>query len=482
MSQPPNTTPYKKGDFIGQKYEVFAKLGSGGFGIVYLVYSHETKSVYALKTFRDEYMEDEATRERFRKEARLWVDLERHPYLVRAYAVDEVKGRLYIAMEHIADDGRGLNTLEGYLRRSPPGLAQSLRWSIQFCYGMEYAYSRGIRAHRDIKPANIMISQDKTVKITDFGLAGILSTSGGFSGLRLSVEQGGIGLSGQTMEGTSFGTPTHMPPEQFTDAASCDETSDIYAFGVVLYQMTSGGNLPFLASLPRNDSEEEMRRFWKTMQRLHSESSLPRLDSPAFPVVRRCLEKKRSKRLQSFRELRSELESFLRSQTGEVVKPPETKALEAWEWVNKGYSLNCLGLHEEAIPCFDRALEIEPRDALAWFNKGISLNRLDRNEGAIPCYDRALEIDPRDADAWTNRGYSLIRLGHHEKAISCFDRALDIDPRSALARFMMAMAEEGLGRKHDAVRSYRQFLASGSAQDALYIEYANQRLQVLEGE
>jgi serine/threonine protein kinase len=174
----PHAVGYKKGDFIGPKYEVYNVLGVGGFGVVYLVYSREMKSVYALKTFRDEYLEDPQTRDRFRKEAQVWIDLERHPNLVRASFIDEISGRLFIALEYIAPDEHGLNSLEGYLRYTPPDLAQNLRWSIQFCHGMEYAYSKGIRAHRDIKPANIMISQDKAVKISDFGLAGVIGTSG----------------------------------------------------------------------------------------------------------------------------------------------------------------------------------------------------------------------------------------------------------------------------------------------------------------
>jgi serine/threonine protein kinase len=183
---------YKKGDVIGQKYEVYDVLGKGGFGIVYLVYSQQTGLVYALKTFQDKFLSDALRRERFRKEASVWVDLERHPYLVKAHWVDEVAGRLFIAMEHIAPGEDGLNTLEGYLQHRPPDLAQSLRWAIQFCYGMEYAYSRGIRCHRDIKPSNIMVSQDKTVKITDFGLAGVLVPAQAMSGIRSSVQQGRI--------------------------------------------------------------------------------------------------------------------------------------------------------------------------------------------------------------------------------------------------------------------------------------------------
>jgi len=77
---PPKREKFKKGDFIGQKYEVYDVLGEGGFRIVYLVYSHETKSVYALKTFRDAYLADKQTRDRFRKEAQVWIDLEKHPF------------------------------------------------------------------------------------------------------------------------------------------------------------------------------------------------------------------------------------------------------------------------------------------------------------------------------------------------------------------------------------------------------------------
>jgi len=445
-------TPYKKGDFIGQKYEVYGVLGRGGFGVVYLVYSHETQSVYALKTFRDEYLADADARERFRREAGVWVELERHPYLVRASFVDEISGRLYIGLEYMAPDERGLNTLEGYLRRQPPDLAQSLRWGIQFCHGMEHAYRKGVRSHRDIKPANIMISQDRTVKITDFGLAGAVDSSGGVGGTGLSVKGGRVGFSGQTMEGAGFGTPTHMPPEQFSDASGCDERSDIYAFGVVLYQMATGGKLPFMAPLPRGSSQPEMMRYWQEMHRLHSASPVPKVDSSVYPIIQRCLDKDPAGRYQSFQELRSDLEPLLKRETQEVVRPPKGRRLEAWEWRNKGASLANLGRLEEAIRCYDRALEIDPQLVMAWNNRGVSLRRLGRPEEAIRCYDRALEIDPQHASAWINKGASLCRLGRHEEAIRCCDRALEIDPQFAMAWINKAASFSSLGRLEEAIR------------------------------
>jgi serine/threonine protein kinase len=239
---------FGQGDLIGYDYEVKRVIGEGGFGVVYLVYWHATGNVLALKTFRDEFLADQEVRQHFRREASIWIELGRHPYLVHAYLVTEISGRLYIAMEYVAPNEEGLNSLDGYLEKQPPDLAQSLRWAVQICYGMEYAYSKGVRAHRDLKPANIMITQDLTAKITDFGIAGV-SSEGlvmGAAGLNVQTEE--PGLSGRTRIGTGMGTPTHMAPEQFANAAGCDERSDIYSFGIVLYQMVTGGYRSFLCT------------------------------------------------------------------------------------------------------------------------------------------------------------------------------------------------------------------------------------------
>ena len=440
--------PYKKGDFIGQRYEVYGIIGKGGFGVVYLVYSidsHGTGEVHALKTFQDQFLVDQEVRKRFHKEASVWVELGRHPYLVHAYFVDEISGRLYIDMEYIAPNKEGLNSLDGYLLLQQPDLAQSLRWAIQICYGMEYAYSKGVRAHRDLKPANIMITQERIAKITDFGLAGVLREfpSMGAAGL------GASGLSGQTMLGTGFGTPTHMAPEQFDNAAGCDERSDIYSFGVVLYQMATGGQVPF--PIPTGAD-------WQVVRQLHRESPVPQLDSPLLPIIQRCLEKSPEKRYQTFKEVRNNLEPLLQHETGEVIIPPQSKELEAWEWSNKGVSLAHLSRHEESIFCFDKALALDPCSANAWMNKGSSLNSLGRNEESILCFDKALALGPRNAAAWTNKGNSLSSLGRDEEAILCFDKALELDLRNAAAWTNKGGSLHRLGRDEEAIRCFDKAL------------------------
>jgi serine/threonine protein kinase len=417
---------YKKGDVIGETYQVLDILGMGGFGVVYYVFSHESMMGSALKILRDEFIGNPAVEERFMKEAQVWVDLDAHPYLVKAYRVNKISEQLCIEMEKISPDEDGLNSLEGYLQQRPPNLTQSLRWAIQFCYGMEYVYSTGIRAHRDIKPSNIMITQEKTVKISDFGLAGVLSKPVSGSTINLNIREGRIGLSWQTLEGESFGTPTYMAPEQYTDAAKCDERSDIYSFGVVLYQMATGGKLPFLASLPKDETQDQMIYFWREMYKLHCYKQIPRVHSPLFPTIQRCLEKAPDDRYQSFKELREDLEQILLRSSGEVVNPPDLKELDFWSWNNKGLSLHQLGRLKEAIECYDRAIMMEPRWQAPWINKGSTLADLGHHEEAIECLDKAIEINPQRKGAWVNKGTILAEIGRYMEAIECYDKAIEI--------------------------------------------------------
>jgi tetratricopeptide (TPR) repeat protein len=217
------------------------------------------------------------------------------------------------------------------------------------------------------------------------------------------------------------------------------------------------------------------------MYLLHSEASVPKLNYPLFPVIQRCLEKQPNKRYQTFKELRADLEPLLKRQTGETVRQPELKELEAWEWCNKGVSLNSLGRLDESIRFFDKAIEINPRYAEAWNNKGISLHRLGRFDEAIRCYDKAIEINPRQAEVWCNKGLSLSGLGRFAEAIRCCDEALEANLLDGTAWFIKALAEDKLGFGRDAATSYRKFIELAPSQYDEYIEFARQRLREVEG-
>lgn len=441
--------PYQKGDFIGQQYRILEILGKGGFGIVYLVYSMESGNFYAMKTFLDEFVTDPEVRKRFHQEASIWVELGCHPYLVRANFVEEISGRLYIGMEYVVPNQEGVNSLEGYLRRRTPDPAQSLRWAIQICLGMEYAFSRGVRAHRDLKPANIMIGQDKIAKVTDFGLAGVVADKLEMHVVSLDPRIATPGVSVHTIAGAGFGTPTHMAPEQFDNAAGCDERSDIYSFGVMLYQMVAG-RLPFFANGQDN--------FWHAMSKLHHEASLPRLDSPLFDILQRCLEKIPERRYQTFQDVRNDLALLLQSRYGEEIIPPPLVEREAWEWINKAFCHSNLGQHQAALECCDQALARNPRNAQAWNNKGGTLQQLDRRQDALRCFDQSMELDPGNALTWANKSTCLDSLGHHDDATRCLDKALELDPNNASIIYNKGVRLIDLGQIDEAISFFDRAL------------------------
>ena len=429
---------YKKGEMIGTQYEVLGVLGVGGFSVVYLVYSHDNHQTYALKTLRDQFLRDEETRQQFRLEAKLWIHLERHPHIVAANFIDELGGRLYIGMEYIAPNEEGLNSLECYISRRPPDLPQSLRWGVQICHGMEYAHERGIRCHRDLKPANIMITQDRVVKITDFGFADVIDASRARRRFEITARR----RRTAEQEQSGFGTPAYMPPEQFRNAARCDERSDIYSFGVVLYQMAGHGRLPFqeATAAARRQTAGHM---WREMHRLHTEAPIPPLATPLFPVIQRCLQKEPSKRYQTFRELRIDLDGLMLRVTGEKITPQKTEELEAWELYNKAFSLASLGQLEEAIGYYEKVTQLEPNHTNAWNNKGVCYKKQGKVQEALKCYDMAIEADWHNASAWNNKGNLLTSIGRHTEAIVQFNRAIEADPSNESAWLSKAMAESG---------------------------------------
>jgi uncharacterized membrane protein YccF (DUF307 family)/Tfp pilus assembly protein PilF len=144
-------------------------------------------------------------------------------------------------------------------------------------------------------------------------------------------------------------------------------------------------------------------------------------------------------------------------------------------WNCKGHALSSLHRYEEAIDCFDKALEIDSRRPSAWSNKGASLAGLGRYEAAILCFNKALEIDPSEAVVWSLKGQSLGILCRDEEAIQCYDKAVELDPHGANPWYHKALLEDKLGRSTRAAYSYQQFLAFAPAEAITQIEQARKR-------
>ena len=448
----------EKENLLKQKFRIHKVLHEDTFSITHLVYSEEHKTVYALRTFKDAYLQDKETIEAFTRHAIKLVQLGSHPFIVETHFIEEINRKPYLAMEHIAPGEFGLNSLQDYLENQPPDFMQTVQWAIQFCLGMEHMYAMGIDNHGNITPLNILISQDKIVKICNSGLAKVLSKSNRLPKIKLDFEAGKIGFSVQTKKGICLGTPTHMSPEHFTDITKCDIRSDIYSFGVVLYQLASGGILPFLAQFPVDDTEQEIERFYHAMLILHSRSLPTKLFSSLFPIIIHCLEKEPDKRYKTFKELRHQLEALYTEQAGESYNPLEISSLESSQWINKGAGLAEVENFQEALLCFDKALESDHRYVPALKYKAQCLFKMHQFDQAIDYYSKVIEIDPQDSVLWNDKGYCFHSMHRYEEALLCFSKAMDLDPHYFVALINKGASLEAMGLFFDAIMCYDKLL------------------------
>ena len=387
---------------IENNYEI-RDIKQGGFGIVYLCYDHQNEKPIAIKTFQSKYLNSRKSRDDFTKEALTWIRLDKHKNIAKAYCVREIDDHLCALVECV-----GGGDLGDWLYTKKLDLPLILNLAIQFCNGMEYSYMKMGLIHRDIKPGNILITQDKTVKITDFGLA---------KTLELESEEITVPSDLSYIPSGIAGTYPYMAPEQFT-GQNIDTRTDIYSFGIVLYQMVTN-------SYPYSN-----KYSWKEMHQ--KESPIPikqNIPDEIKIIIAKCLEKEPHKRFQNFSELKMELSKIYFDLTGEMIIEESPSELESWELTNKAGSLCTLKMYKESIVYCEKALEINSKYADAWVIKGVALNYLSEYQEAILYFNRALEINPNNNEAWVNKGNSLEKSGNHIEAVACYDKAIDIDPK-----------------------------------------------------
>jgi Tol biopolymer transport system component/predicted Ser/Thr protein kinase len=283
-------------------YIITRELGRGGMGVVYLATDERLDRPVAIKALPPELAEDPARLERFEREARTLATLN-HPNLAGIYGVEEQEGSRYLILEFV--DGE---TLEERLDRGPMPLEDALELVVQIAAGVEAAHEAGI-VHRDLKPANIVITPDGVAKVLDFGLARIDESGSSSTG---AVNQDADTLAATrspppspqnspTIAGAILGTAAYMSPEQ-ARGRRVDKRSDIWSFGVVLYEMLAGQS-PFRGETA-SDSIGAV---------LHKKLDLDRLPAETPDHVRRvlarCLERDKNLRYRDIGDVRIELQS-----------------------------------------------------------------------------------------------------------------------------------------------------------------------------
>jgi serine/threonine protein kinase len=420
------------GQVSSQRYRIL-EIKKGGFGIVYIA-EDERGIKKAIKTFQARLLWSNADRERFSREALTWVMLDRHPNIVTLEYITDIEGFQCLVLELIAG-----GDLAGLLEKGPLSVEKALELALQFCDGMAYANKKLGIVHRDIKPANCLLSREGTLKVTDFGLARSFGQA--------AEESQGLSALGASDKHTMLGgTPRFMAPEQFHSDALLDVRTDVYAFGIMLYQMLTG-DLP----LKGNAAQEYFLGNRAT-------SNLP---EGIKRLILRCVEPQREKRPANFEEARKEIESLYQSLTGKISPHPRDPdpITDAAFFCNKGLSLKNLGRHEEAMSCYDRGLAIDPTDSVIWFNKGLALREKGRHEESIACYDQGLKGNSRYSPLWQGKGLSLSNLGRYEEALTCCDQGLEIDPRDSAIWCIKGVAFGKMSRNQEAVACFDRGLA-----------------------
>ena len=225
MTSPAGRKAFAKGTTLAGKYTILAELGRGGMGEVYLAQDTSLDRKVAVKLLPEEMYQDPTARSRFIREAKAAAALD-HPYICSIHEVGETENRLFFAMEYVPG-----KTLRDKISEGPLPLKQALPIAEEIAEALQVAHDKGM-IHRDIKPANIMLMEKGHAKVMDFGLAKQVR----IAGKERSLADITVTL---TDEGLAPGTPAYMSPEQLQGEA-LDQRSDIFSFGIVLYEMLSG--------------------------------------------------------------------------------------------------------------------------------------------------------------------------------------------------------------------------------------------------
>jgi serine/threonine protein kinase len=275
--------PFKEGEQVGS-YRIIERLGRGGMATVFKAYHANLDRFVAIKVLHPAFMEDETFLARFEREAKVVAKLE-HPNIIPIYDYSEHNGHPYLVMKYVEGE-----TLKARLKNRPLTPEEGVEIIQAVGDGLAYAHDQGI-LHRDIKPSNVMIAADSHIFLTDFGLARIASA-------------GESTLSSDMM----IGTPQYISPEQAMGKRDLDAGTDIYSFGVLIYELVVG-QVPFTADTP----------FSIVHDHIYTPLPMPRTVNPNVPeVIERLLLKSLAKeRTDRFDTVNEMVKAFRQAIRGE---------------------------------------------------------------------------------------------------------------------------------------------------------------------
>lgn len=370
------------GKRIINRYEIFG-VREGGFGIVFFTRDVESGQEYAIKTYKPEFAQDLLSIEEFKTETEFWIKLDPHPNIIRAHFLEIFEDLPYLFLEYVNGDAPSLR--DRLKRIGKFDLQNVVSLAYQVCLAMEHANQKGEIAHLDLKPENLLITQHNLLKVTDFGLA-----------RRIRVTHGRYPRQ-------ESGSWPYVPPERF-QGKSEDSRSDIYALGVILYEMLKG-ELPYPFKLSKKPKEayRQLESFHAKggmqgiVEKLYDKGDQEQETSRISKILGTCLESDLRDRFPNFTRLRKLLE----------------------------YTFN-MG-NSDAAP-----IEFDKR------KRALSLFKIGRTGEALAIYNQLLIEDPTAADVWLDVGRIYLEIGDKKEAFRFLHEALTLNSTLVEAKQLLS--------------------------------------------
>lgn len=326
---------FTQGLVLAEFFEISEKAREGGMGDVFFCRDKRDNKFYVLKTS----INRPENQELFRKECLTVLGLWKHPYVAYSKTIVSDKERYYIVMDFIGKQpynleqpvqGETLSKVMSSVKIEPK---QALIWAIQFCQGMQFLYQSGIETHKDIKPDNILITPENNIKITDFGLAGL--------------EKKG-------------GTVGYRAPEYFKNGESLTVQSDIYSFGLVLYQMLNGGK-----TLPHATVWDENTKEFEKLNVADIKTS------HCLEIITKCLAESPKDRYKDFYQLEMDITSYLKKEFPEFTFPKTTtEKMTEVDYFLKGLGYYYINEKLWSFLLLSLAIFEDPKMAEAYYYRG----------------------------------------------------------------------------------------------------------------
>jgi serine/threonine protein kinase len=390
-------SPFSIGDIVNHRYQIKELIGRGGMGVVYKVYDTLLNEDIALKVLLPSLMRSKDALERFQNEAKVSLKLS-HANIVRVRDLGATENVKFITMELL----EGINLREWMLiqknRNAQVGIGEAITFVKQICEGLNYAHK--FTVHRDIKPENIMVLRSLKIKITDFGIARLLTP---------------VKFASTVM---SAGTAYYMAPEQNLASGTIDARADIFSVGVIFYELLTG-RIP-------------IGRF-KLPSKLRSE-----LTDQIDAVITKALEPDPNDRYGTIYEMLKDILIVQEKMKSYIAKQKRELAKERGE--------------DEV------AVQLEP-DFFVYFELGVKFQKQGQYELAIEQYRKAIEMEYNYAKTHNNLASVYFLMGKYNEAIKEYREAIDIKPDYAEAYYNLGMVYEAMKDFDQAIDNFKMVVS-----------------------